>query len=206
MRTVVMRSLTLAAVAGIVATVGTAGIPAADAGTSLTATYPVSGSTYLKAVDATAALGPGTLTSTINLHTDVITSAKLALPAATASFSELGFIPVTATTALIQDGKATGRMNAKTGAVKVTSKVTLQITKLSVGGIPVPVGSSCQTSTPATITVTSERGFGLLTGGTLTGTYTIPRFHRCELATLLINLTVPGPGNTITLTLGAAKA
>jgi hypothetical protein len=205
MRTAVMRSLTLAAVAGIVAAVGTAGIPAADAGTSITATYPVSGSTYLKAVDATAALGPGTLTSTINLHTDVITSAKLALPAATASFSELGFIPVTATTALIQDGKATGRMNAKTGAVKVTSKVTLQITKLSVAGIPVPVGPSCQTSTPATITVTSERGFGLLTGGTLTGTYTIPRFQRCELATLLINLTVPGPGNTITLTLGAAK-
>jgi hypothetical protein len=30
-----------------------------------------------------------------------------------------------------------------------------------------------------------------------------PRFTHCLLDTALINLTLPGPGNTITLTLGA---
>ena len=43
-------------------------------------------------------------------------------------------------------------------------------------------------------------------GGTLAGTYTIPRFHHCLLDTLLINLTLPGPGNTITLTVGKGHA
>lgn len=37
-------------------------------------------------------------------------------------------------------------------------------------------------------------------------TYTIPRFAHCLLATPLINLTLPGPGHTITLTLGAATS
>jgi hypothetical protein len=32
--------------------------------------------------------------------------------------------------------------------------------------------------------------------------YTIPQFAGCGLATVLINLTIPGPGNTLTLTLG----
>ena len=150
------------------------------------------------------ALGPGTLTSTINLHTGAITAATLTLPAATASFDEFGFIPVQATTTLTQDGKATGKSNLKTGAVKVTSKVTLQITKLTVGGIPIPVGRYCRTSTPISITVKSGRGFSLVGGGDVTGTYTIPQFRGCGLATLLINLTIPGPGNTITLTLGPA--
>ena len=46
--------------------------------------------------------------------------------------------------------------------------------------------------------------FNILKGGNLKGTYTIPQFGNCGLATPLINLTIPGPGNTITLTLGKA--
>lgn len=49
-------------------------------------------------------------------------------------------------------------------------------------------------------------GFNALTGGTVSGTYTIPRFAHCLLAPPLINLTLPDPGNTITLTLGAATS
>jgi hypothetical protein len=45
----------------------------------------------------------------------------------------------------------------------------------------------------------------VLNGGTLAGTYTIPPFAHCGLATFLINLTLPGPGNTISLTLGAGS-
>jgi hypothetical protein len=50
--------------------------------------------------------------------------------------------------------------------------------------------------------VNSQPGFSILNGGNLDGTYTIPDFHNCGLSTLLINLTLPGSGNTITLTLG----
>jgi len=44
----------------------------------------------------------------------------------------------------------------------------------------------------------------ILKGGNLSDAYTIPGFANCGLETLLINLAVPGSGNTITLTLGNA--
>src|SRR3984893_1613302 len=163
-------------------------------------TFPVTGSTFIKKVNSSISLGPGTLASTADLTTSTLT-ATLTLPPATGSFKELGFIPVTATTKMIQVGQATGTFNFNANTVTTTATDILQLTSLNVGGINIPVGNSCKTS-PAAITVTSQPGFTFGTGGTLGGTYTIPNFRHCGLATLLINLTLPGPGNTISLTLG----
>lgn len=113
-------------------------------------------------------------------------------------------IPVTATTRFINDGPTTGKLNLLTGAVRTTSKITLQIVKLSVAGVPVPIGDSCETSSPVVVPVKSLPGFNALLGGKLAGSYIIPHFQNCELATPLINLTLPGSGNTITLKLGKA--
>ena len=173
--------------------------PAADQTVSVT--YPVTGSTFIKAVNSSIALGPGSLSTTADLTTSTLTG-TLSLPPATGSFKELGLVPVTATTEMIQDGQATGTVNFTTNAVTTTTKESIKLTSLKVAGLPVPVGGNCETS-PATITVSSQPGFNVLSGGTLSGTYTIPSFAHCGLATLLINLTLPGPGNTITLTLGA---
>ena len=164
----------------------------------------MTGSTFLKTPGFTLALGPGKLTSKVNVSNGKFT-ANLRLPNATGSFKEFGIIPVTATTQFINDGPTTGTINLSTGAVQSTSHITLRIVSLQVAGLNVPVGPSCQTSTPATVPVTSQPGFNLVKGGNLSGTYTIPKFAHCGLATLLINLTLPGPGNTITLTLGKAK-
>jgi hypothetical protein len=60
-------------------------------------------------------------------------------------------------------------------------------------------------SATGTISLSSQPGFKLLSGGNLAGTYTIPRCSHCGPSTFLISLTIPGSGNTITLTLGAAK-
>jgi hypothetical protein len=181
-----------------------AGSAAASADTTLKATYPVSGSTFLAAPGATLALGPGKLASTVDLDTGALT-ANLKLPDATGSFKEFGLIPVTATAQLINDGPTTGTLDLSTGAVQTTSHITMRIVSLSVAGLNVPVGSACQTSDPVIATLNSQPGFSVLKGGTVTGTYTIPSFAGCGLATLLINLTLPGPNNTITLTLGKAK-
>lgn len=102
---------------------------------------------------------------------------------------------------MIQDGTATGTVNFTTNAVTTTATDTIKLTSLKVAGVPILVGPSCETS-PTTISVSSQAGFNVLNGGTLSGTYTIPQFAHCGLATLLINLTLPGPGNTISLTLG----
>jgi len=179
------------------------GAPAATAApsdTTVSVSYPVTGSTYIKAINSTIDLGPGTLSTTADLTTSTLTG-TLTLPPATGSFKELGLVPVTATTEMIQDGTATGTVNFTTNAVTTTATDTIKLTSLKVAGLPIPVGSSCETS-PATITVSSQAGFNVLNGGTLSGTYTIPTFAHCGLATLLINLTLPGPGNTISLTLG----
>ena len=93
----------------------------ASAGTTLTVRYPVNGSTFLKAANATVTLGPGTLRSKVNLTTGKVT-ASLNLPPATGSFKELGVVPVTATVAFIQDGPTTGTVDLNTGAVTTMSK------------------------------------------------------------------------------------
>jgi hypothetical protein len=195
-----------AAVAGIAAAtpaLASPGAPAARAALSdstVSVSYPVTGSTFIKAIGGAIDLGPGTLSTTADLTTSTLTG-TLTLPPATGSFKELGLIPVTATTEMIQDGTATGTVNFTTNAVTTTATDTIKLTSLKVAGVPILLGPSCETS-PATISVSSQAGFNVLNGGTLSGTYTIPPFAHCGLATLLINLTLPGPGNTISLTLG----
>jgi hypothetical protein len=204
------RRLTLLAATAAAAVIGLAtpalaspaapAAPAAPSDTTVSVSYPVTGSTFIKAIGSTIDLGPGTLSTTADLTTSTLTG-TLTLPPATGSFRELGLIPVTATTQMIQNGPATGTVDFSTNAVTTTATDTIQLTSLKVAGLSIPVGPSCDTS-PATITVSSQAGFNVLNGGTLSGTYTIPPFAHCGLATLLINLTLPGPGNTISLTLG----
>ena len=127
------------------------------------------------------------------------------MPNATGSFTQFGIVPVTATTQFINDGQTTGRLNTKTGTVRTKSKIFLRIVSLTVAGLPIAVGKSCETKSPAVVRLSSQKGFNVLNGGNLAGGYTIPDFSHCGLATPLINLTIPGGGNTITLTLGKAK-
>ena len=201
-----IRTATATATASLAAAFAVAAIamPASAAGSILHATYKVTGSTFLKAPNATLPLGPGKLAANVNLNTGAV-KAALTLPDATLSFKQFGLIPVTATTHFINNGPTTGKINLSTGAVATTSKLTFQITSLSVAGIPVPVGPACESSTPAVIQLTSQPGFNILKGGNLAGTYTVPSFASCGLVTPIINLTLTGPGNTITLTLGKAK-
>jgi hypothetical protein len=149
-------------------------------------------------------LGPGHLTATADLNTGAIT-ATLTLPEATGSFNELGLVPVTATVKLINDRPTAGTVNPSPGAVTTTSMITMRIVDLKLAGIDTPVGNACQTSRPVSVTVSSQPGFSILSGGKLTGTYTIPPFASCGLATPLINPTVPGTGNSIALKLGKGR-
>jgi len=176
----------------------------ASATSLIKAKYKVTGSTFLAGPGATLELGPGTLSAKVNGTTGKVT-ATLSLPPATGSFKQYGIIPVTATAKFVNDGPTTGKVNLSNGKVSTTSKITLQIVSLSVAGIPVPVGSSCETASPVVAQLTSQKGFNILQGGKVAGSYTIPDFSNCGLATFLINLTIPASGNTITLKLGKAK-
>jgi hypothetical protein len=197
------RGKVIALAAGLLSTLGVVSTPGtAHADVVLRLNYPVTGTTYIKSTDSSMSLGPGTLAATLDENANM--TGHVSLPPAAGSFKEFGVIPVTVTTEFIEAAPTTGTVNINTGAVQATSHFTLRLKNLRVAGIPTPVGDHCETETPANISVVSDENFNVLTGGNLSGTYTIPKFEHCLLATPLINLTVPGPGNTITLTLGAA--
>ena len=172
----------------------------ASADTSVNVHYAVTGTTFIAKLNTTVNLGSGTLASTVDLTTGVSES-TLTLPPATVSVKEFGLIPVTATTEMIQNGPAAGTVNFSTNTIASTASVTLKITNLTIFGLRLPVGNNCQTS-PFTIGISSGPGFTINAGGPVNGTYTIPAFHNCGLNTLLLNLTIPGSGNTLNLTLG----
>ncbi len=186
---------TLLAAGGAAATAGSA-----SADTIINVHYALTGTTFIKKLNTTVNLGSGTLASTVDLTTGA-SSSTLTLPPATASVKELGIIPVAATTEMIQNGPATGTVNLNTNTVTSTASVTLKITNLTIAGINAPVGGNCQTS-PFSVTLSSGPGFTVGGGGPVSGSYTIPAFRHCGLNTLLLNLTIPGQGNTLNLTLG----
>jgi hypothetical protein len=194
----------LAAGTTLAVAAGPASASTASAAAKVHAKYKVTGSTYIKAPNFTLDLGPGTLRSTVDLKTGKLT-ASLSLPNATGSFEQSGIIPVSATTQFINDGPTTGKLNTVTGKVRTKSKITLRIVSLSVAGLSVPVGKSCQTKNAVVVRLASQPGFNVLEGGKLAGSYAIGDFSHCGLATSLINLTLPGAGNTIALKLGKAK-
>jgi hypothetical protein len=186
---------------GLVTTFGVAGTAgAASADTVLNVHYAVTGSTHLAKLNTTMNLGSGTLASTVDLTTGT-TSSTLTLPPATASVKEFGFIPVTATTEMVQNGPAGGTASLSANTITSTANVTLKITNLTIFGRNVPVGNNCETS-PFNVSLSSDPGFTVGGGGPISGTFTIPAFHHCGFSTFLLNLTIPGSGNTISLTLG----
>lgn len=200
------RTLTVLSMAGLLAAGGGITTAAqASPASSLTVKYKVNGTTHLKSVNATAKLGPGSLTTTANLSTGTLT-ANLALPATTVSFKLFGVVPVLATAKLTQDGETTGTVNLNTGAVKTTSKIILQLTSLEISGLALPVPKTCQSATPMVVDLTSQAGFSVVKGGPLAGTYTMPKVANCGELTAVLNAVFPGSGNTINLTLSDATA
>jgi hypothetical protein len=103
-----------------------------------------------------------------------------------------------------------------TDAPHVTGPVNVRIDDVQVDGVPVDVGSHCQTATPATLNLTANAGFysntttppyippGLyqpFVGGTLHGPVNVPGFSGCtngaENFDSLLNGMVSGPGNEL---------
>ncbi|MEU3049793.1 hypothetical protein ABZ705_25330 [Streptomyces sp. NPDC006984] len=163
--------------------------------------YPLSGTTALEGTGSELALGPGVLKVTADLRAGTLT-ADTHLPPAPGRFELIGIVPVSVTTEFVEAEPTRGTIDLRTGELRTRTLLTLRLKDLRVAGIPTPVGSNCRTRIPAELALTSEPGFNALRGGVLSGEYTIPRFEHCLLATPLINLVIPGEGNTVRLTLG----
>ena len=207
------RIATLAAASvGVAVAIGAVTPGVAGAATdpnALKVTYDAVGSSTVARTGSTVTLGPTVLNSVIN--PDGTFTGTLNLPPATTSFKAAGLLPTTATVSFIPAGPVTGTLGtnaAGTGlAVTSTASYYLKLSNVTVGGLPGLVGNYCQTILPVKISASSpaSQPFNLFTGGPITGTYSIGLFANCGLQTPLIDLLIPGSGNTINLTLSNGR-
>jgi hypothetical protein len=190
-----LRPLAIGAIVCAAALLG-AGTAAADP----IFTYDVTkGTSYIKKTNSQLPLGPGSLVVDLDGATGNFT-ADMTLPPVQSEFKIIGFIPATATVTLEQVGKVTGTL--VDGVVTSRAHVNIRLSDVKTLGIPLFVGDKCRTATPAVIDLHSAPEFNPLEGGDLIASnYTIPQFKDCNLTTGILNGLIPGPDNSISLTL-----
>ncbi|ALG11077.1 hypothetical protein [Kibdelosporangium phytohabitans] len=190
-----LRPVLIGAIA-LTATLLGAGTAAADP----VFTYDITkGSSTIKKLNSSLPLGPGGLVVDLEGATGNFT-ADMTLPPAKGEFKILGVFPTTATVTFQQVGKVTGTL--VDGVVKAHTNVTIRLSDVKAVGLPMFVGDNCHTSKPATIDLDSAPEFNPLEGGDLIAKpYTIPEFTDCGLSTLMLNGLIPGPDNSLRLTL-----
>jgi hypothetical protein len=194
-----------AAGAALLAVPGSAGADTTAAPT-LNVAYDASGTSTIAKTGSNVALGPTTLTTAIN--TDGTFTGHLPLPATSTSFKALGLLPTTATVSFIEAAPLTGVLKSQPKpTITSTASVYIKLSDVTVAGLPALVGDQCQTADPVSIPAATPAGqvFNVTTGGTLEGTFTVGNFENCGLTTPLLNLLVPGSGNTVTLQLSNGR-
>ncbi|MEE1724110.1 hypothetical protein PUR58_14095 [Streptomyces sp. JV186] len=149
-------------------------------------------------------------------------------PPAKATFLTFGFTPTTATMTLEQTGpiEIEGDIHLGDDAyvdTLIRAPLVLRLSDVVVNGTPLDVGSDCRTTGPLAseepeperfpgdhlvLGGTAEwnngtpRGYFMLTGGPLTGTFSIPAFTDCRTSdgedlSRLLTSSISGPGNYV---------
>jgi hypothetical protein len=106
---------------------------------------------------------------------------------------------------MTQNGPITGHVDLATMTATVNTSFNFAITKATLSFLPWLnlVGSSCRGSAPINVTLSGPVS---LTGtSSFSATYTLPKLTGCGfLLTPILNLIIPGPGNTFTASFGPA--
>ncbi|MET0822013.1 MAG: hypothetical protein ABWY58_13695 [Aeromicrobium sp.] len=189
---------------GVVATAAAfALVPAAaHAATIVSFEYDASGTTHIAKTNSDIALGPTTLRTDLDIDTFDFTG-SLPLPGTTTEFKAIGLVPVKAKVDFIEAAPIQGHiaLNEDRAEVTSTAKYYVKLSNIKIAGFPTFTGNKCKTKVPVSIPANTRpnEGFDLELGGRLVGTYSIGNFENCGLNTGLINLLVPGSGNTLDL-------
>lgn len=125
-------------------------------------------------------------------------SGDLALNPVTARLKVVRLIPITANVNFVPTERLSGTID-DTDRFNGTLKETIRLTKVTALGIPLNVGSSCQTRSPSTIPLSGP--FNRIVGGTLSGTFAIAGLSNCGALTSLLSGAVASRSNAIRLTL-----
>jgi hypothetical protein len=162
--------------------------------------WNVNATTHLKSLNMDVVVPTGTFDGQVDLATGTLTG-NLVLPKATTDFKIFGYSIASATFSMKATGPITGHVDLAAKTVSVNSSFTFSIDKVSANILPWLnlVGNNCHGSTP--IAVNMSGPLALSGASTFSATYTIPKFTGCgALVTPLLNLIIPGPGNTFSAT------
>ncbi len=136
---------------------------------------------------------------------------KPQLPPSRATFVSFGFMPMAATMELTAVEPTKIHAREKIGSLEYTAtartKMSLRVYDVTVNGTPLNVGPRCRTARPFDVVLTGSSStdppYGVVEGGPLTGTVTIPPFTGCgvgEELDPLVTATVSGSGNHLKMT------
>lgn len=196
------KSLRMLAVSGAATTLAL--IPAAAQAVPLDVEYDASGSVTIASTGSTIDIAPTTLSTTIeSAGGPGSLTGSLPLAPSRVEFKSIGFVPVEATVSYEEAAPITGQLvrDGLLTRVEATASYFIKLSDVRIAGLPAFVGSHCQTRDPVQIPANTPDGetFNIVTGGTLAGEFSIGNFEHCGLNTLLINLIIPGDGNTVQL-------
>jgi hypothetical protein len=172
-------------------------VPSAGASEVIYFTAAVKAQTTLATLNQTVVVPPGTFKGTIRSGSSNVGHVKgnLKLPPATTTMSLAGIGLATVTVQMVATKPTVGTLNPTNFAITATSTFNIDVTSVKPLSLPVNVvGKRCATSTPVRLTFSGT--ISPLSGGTASGTYTIPSFAHCGAATVALDTVVSGPGNT----------
>jgi hypothetical protein len=161
--------------------------------------WTIDASTHIVRLNQDVTVTGGSFVGSVDLGTGELTG-DLTLPPATSQL-KLGSLPLANVTfEMVPVGPVSGTVDLATMTVTQTSSFNIRIAAIRPVLFPINlVGRNCQTATPITVTMTGT--VDLAAGTTLSGEFAIPRFRNCGLlVTPVLNLIVPGDGNTFTAT------
>jgi hypothetical protein len=200
MQTLTRRGGLAALMVFVLATLGLATAPTAGAADLIIPIHwNVNATTHIKSLNLDVTVPTGTFNGTFDVNTGVLTG-NVSLPPASKTISIAGIPLATATFAMTPTGPITGHVDLKTLTATVSASFNFSITSATLSILPKLnlVGNTCTGSSP--VTVDMSGAVNLSTGSTFSSTYTIPKFKGCGLLTPLLNLIIPGSGNTFTAT------
>lgn len=177
-------------------------LPSAAHATTFNLAYDAVGTSHIASTNSDVAIGPTTLSTVLDSTSNALTG-HLPVPDTQTTFHVLGLLPVQATVSFIEATPLTAHLIAVNGqpTIQSTASYYVKLSHVLIGGLPGLVGNHCQTKDPVVINAGTPDGgiFSTFGGGELVGTYSIGDFAHCNLQTALINLLIPGSGNTIDL-------
>jgi hypothetical protein len=173
--------------------------PAAEA-QSLPLEYDVTATIHIESLDIDNTVEGGTFVGDLDLATGALT-ADLDLPASETELDLVGLPLAKAGFATEPIGQTTGTVNLADLTVSTSTELDILLTYLRPTLLPFVnlVGRNCQTREP--ITIETDGAIDLAAGIEISGEFTIPKFENCGLVTPILNLLIPGDGNTFTAVL-----